>query len=95
MKHPQQNANALLRDSRRRSWIMTMPSAYFILENGRDVRLASCRACPLSTAQEPVRGSAARRWLGGVGTWAAIGVALGLLYTGLWWMVEKLVAALL
>jgi hypothetical protein len=32
MKHPQQSANALLRDSRRGSWVMTMPSAYFILE---------------------------------------------------------------
>ena len=92
MKHPQQSANALLRDSRRGSWVMTMPCAYFILEIGRDVRPMSGRACTVSSGQEPDRDSADRQWLG-VASWVAIGAAFGLLYVGLWWILGKLLAA--
>jgi hypothetical protein len=92
MKHPQQSGNALLRDSRRGSWVMTMPSAYFILEIGRDVRPVSGRACTLLSAQDPARVWPAERWLD-VASWIAIGASFGLLYVALWWMVEKLLAA--
>jgi hypothetical protein len=92
MKHPPQSVNALLRDSRRGSWVMTMPSAYFVSEIGRDVRPASGHACTLLSAQKPARVWAGERWLD-VASWIVIGSSFGLVYVGLWWMVEKLLAA--
>jgi hypothetical protein len=85
--------NSLLRDSRRDSWIMTMPTTYFVAEIGRDEVLRRCDPLRYSRVKRRFHG-ARRRGLDALAAWACIVATLGVVYVGLGWVVEAALSAL-
>jgi hypothetical protein len=78
---------SLLADPRRNSWIMTIPSAYFVSEYDCDVVPLACENCVVDRRRLSERANPRRHLLDAFLICAGV-ATLGGISFGLWWGLE-------